>query len=315
MIKRPTVFVVGAGASAAYNFPSGPAMLRHARSRTPAELHQDVRERFTKAVASKFHAALADAECDSIDSLLEYRLDLDGIGRAYIAHQILRAEHDNRDERPVKGDWLSYLFNQMDYGGSISAFAKNPIRFITYNYDRRIEHRISRGLRAQYSASDSDLVEFWKARPVIHLHGSVGSLEHGKECVPFGGRHPDESHSFESLLGVYIDRAASSLKVVHQADGEAQQFQDARRALGEAECVVFLGFSFGQANVKRLGFQHINSAADVIVGRYRMTDAEVNVLAVRPYYMHFQRNPGIADPNDDCLAVLRKYLGAFVSHH
>jgi hypothetical protein len=228
----------------------------------------------------------------------------------------LAAEWDNPQNRPTSGDWIGYLFDQMDTAGSAAAFFHSPITFITYNYDRLIEYWISRGLRARYRVSEDTLSALWRDFPkVIHLHGSVGSFGSGPTNVGFGGRPPDGTGNFGEHLVACIEVAEKMVKVVHQADGKSPEFDQARTALRDAECIVFIGFSFGTTNVDRLGFLNMNPRADFVCGRFGMTDAEASVFIREPFGKHLGMTPNIA-PNDwDCERVLREHLQLFVKRY
>ncbi|HLA72841.1 MAG TPA: hypothetical protein VK624_15140 [Steroidobacteraceae bacterium] len=131
-------------------------MLQEARTRSIDDL-REITNVGPRDTAAKFKSALMDCESDSLDSLLELRPELDEIGRRYIAHRILSAENRNYHFRPERADWLAYLFNQMDTGQSLEAFLNSPVTFVTYNYDRRIEYQISRGLHARYVEVEKDV--------------------------------------------------------------------------------------------------------------------------------------------------------------
>lgn len=98
--------------------------------------------------------------------------------------------------------------------------------------------------------------------------------------VPFGAAHAGEN--IDSAIANLIERAANGIKIVHQADGTTDEFSRARAALHGAERVVFLGFSFGRANVDRLDFNCIGPGALPVCSRYGMTTAEVAVQIVEP---------------------------------
>jgi hypothetical protein len=292
-------------------------MLREARTFSVDDLRAmtNVGPRDTVA---KFKSALVDCESDSLDSLLELRPELDEIGRRYIAHRILSAENQNYDFRPEKKDWLSYLFNQMDTRQSLEAFLDSPVTFITYNYDRRIEYQISRGLHARYveveREVDDRVVEHWRKNPVIHLHGSVGSLIDHRGFVPFGGREDDED--VEQSVRRWTLTASKSIRIVHQADANSAEFQAARTALSNAECVIFLGFSFGRTNVDRLGFNHIHPQTAVFCSCYGMTESEIRLLVTQPFKKTRQSDPNqLGRPEQDCLAVLRSWVDLYAERY
>jgi|HubBroStandDraft_4_1064222.scaffolds.fasta_scaffold500292_2 hypothetical protein len=71
-----------------------------------------------------------------------------------IARKILIAESNMRG--PPTWDWFSYLFSRMTEGitgqgaaGLGDFFKRNKRRFVTYSYDRLVEHKLLAGLRAR----------------------------------------------------------------------------------------------------------------------------------------------------------------------
>jgi hypothetical protein len=314
VIWHKTVFVVGAGGSCAYAFPSGQQLLLDAKVMTIEGIQDLTRNYYPNERIESFQAALIGCQSDSIDTLLEYRDDCEHLGRLYIASKILRAEHQSSWVTNLPFGWLGYLFQRMDDGcGSISEFAGNPVTFVTYNYDRLIEARISGGLRSRYLTREKDaedsIQQFWVRRPVIHLHGSLGPLRR----VPFGAAQAGES--IDTAIANLIERAAGGMKIVHQADGTTDEFSRARAALDEADRVVFLGFSFGRANVDRLNFSCIGSNAQAICSRYGMTDAEVAVQIVEPFKQAGRNLPVVAHVEDDCLGTLRRHVDKLVRRY
>jgi len=315
VIRHKTVFVIGAGGSCAYDFPSGQQLLSDAKVSRTKDIQKETRNFYPDSRVEVFRAALADSQSDSIDSLLEYRDDCEHLGRLYIAARILRAEHASSLVTNKPLGWLGYLFQRMDDGcTSIADFEQNPVTFVTYNYDRVIEAKISGGLRARYltreSNADERIRQFWAGRPVIHLHGSLGPLG----LVPFGA--VQGNHVIDDAIANMVERASGDIKIVHQADGATDEFKRARAALSEAERVVFLGFSFGRANVDRLDFGCIARSATTFCSRYGMTQAEVNVQIIEPFRKADRPAPQpTPEIGDDCLATLRRYVDQLVSRY
>lgn len=78
---------------------------------------------------------------------------------------------------------------------------------------------------------------------------------------------------------------------------------------------MFLGFSFGRANVDRLDFACIARSATTFCSRYGMTQAEVNVQIVEPFRKADRPPPQPSPEKDDCLATLRRYVDQLVSRY
>ena len=311
MIRKKTVLVVGAGGSCSYDFPSGAGLLWDARSTSVQTLREITRNYYPDRIVGEFLAALTECESDSLDNLLEFRADADHIARLYMASRILRAEDNARRAFKDQSDWLGYLFQKMDARWpERTDFGQNAVTFVTYNYDRLIEHRISQGLRARYRHTDSQVEEnieqFWVNHPVLHLHGSTG--EFGRKIIPYGARTSDRENIEDAIANV-IERASNGIQVVHQVDGNSTAFQAARKALSEAERVVFLGFSFGETNVDRLDLSAIAANATCICSRKGMTDAEVRLMIEEPFKRsNVKHERKFGGTNDDCRATLREYV-------
>jgi hypothetical protein len=313
MIKERTVFVLGAGASMPYKFPSGPELLRRARDRSSEGIHKATNGRFEMRLVREFREAMKNSQSDSIDSMLEYRNDLQEIGSYFIAAEILHAEFSSLSQRPDSGDWISYLFRQID-AGDFQAFCDCPVTFVTYNYDRLVEQRFNCGLVSKFQPTSEQLARYWTDRPVIHLHGSVGDLsKDAPGFVPFGAAIR-VSGEVEECIPRYLDAAAKGIRIVHQAEPNSAAFQSARMALREASHVYFLGFSFGRANVDRLGLEAMGEASCGCT-RVNMTESECAVQILAPFKKLLDRHPSLGAPEDDCERFLRKHVAEFVQRY
>jgi hypothetical protein len=105
MIKRPTVFVLGAGSSCPYQFPSGRELIFRIAS--------GVKSRRTGLVArgettwigfdidqiSRFAKELVVSELPSADLFLENRPEYESIGKALIAAELIPCESPRRLRR------------------------------------------------------------------------------------------------------------------------------------------------------------------------------------------------------------------------
>ena len=241
---------------------------------------------------------------------------LEEIGRYFIAARILHAEFNSINQSAEKDrDWISYLLRQMD-AGTFDDFCARPVTFITYNYDRLIEERFTRGLQSKFGLAAEHVARYWTDRPVIHLHGSVGDYTKvGPNYVPFGSAI-QEAGNLNHDTRLTLEKAASGIKIVHQAADNSAEFLAARQALSEAVTVFFLGFSYGRVNVDRLGLASMHPNAVSVCGCYGMTAAEVAVNVKEPFRKFLGRHPNVTGGSeDDCLQVLRDRLDLFVRRY
>jgi hypothetical protein len=315
VITVDTVFVVGAGASVPFGMPTGGQLLDTAQKLDVDNLLQKLARQFSVERVAPLYEALADCQDSSIDALLEQRPDIELPGRYLIASLLLEAERNSPSRYlGVMHDWFRYIWDEMVSGSrGIEAFGANRVSFVTYNYDRILEHKMIGGLKARYRAELKQVRAALEAVPILHLHGSLGPILDSANgpAIPFGldiRNKPDIS----AAISEHIERAAKSIRIVHQANPEDSAFALARKLLAEAHRVFFLGFGFGATNVERLRVRGIRPGASVICSAFQLTDAEQSELIQEPF-LSSTRTLGhdlrIGRSEWDCRRVLRENLG------
>ncbi len=150
MLKHNTVFVLGAGSSCDFSYPSGSKLMALIRR----ECFKIERGDFqilanTGNIDQKQYGELRklidEVNYDSIDELLaSHREHLD-IGKLMIALCLLPFEQREAtfkiEYRSV--NWMHYLFKKMA-GHDLKEFAVNEVTFITFNYDRCFDYFLKR---------------------------------------------------------------------------------------------------------------------------------------------------------------------------
>ena len=253
MIEVSTVLVLGAGASCPFGFPSGKELVRiiieglgpnHGLSNFLSQCG------FKKNFISRFRDALLGAEPLSIDAFLEHRQDFEEIGKEAIAISLLQFENRHKFMSMLikkENNWYRYLFNRLNT--SFDSFDKNSLSVITFNYDRSFEHYLFNVLKETYNKPCLECADKLKNIPIIHVHGSFGSL-------PW-----QESTLSKMKYGVWEDKdsrcpavkqGGENIIIVHNANEETAEFQQAHELLAKAKKVYFLGFGFNKDNVRRL---------------------------------------------------------------
>ncbi len=190
------------------------------------------------------------------------------IGKAMMGIELL---HDEVHEKLWSGDnnWLTYLYGHM-IGGSLEEFASNRVAFVTFNYDRCIEHFFFTSLKNSFGKSDEETAEVAKKVQVLHLHGRLGFLpwQDSKSPIEFGDNQIDIRK---------MKVATDAIKVIHEdhtLDGRHADFDLAHVMMVNAQKVYLLGFGFGSRNVQRIKL-------DVLTPRvfdgtaYGLTDREL----------------------------------------
>jgi len=254
VITRPTVIVLGAGASVPYWFYSGEQLFHLARALSCPDLVNRIPASLQPAGVG-LHTALQWTQEFSVDAMLEREnFAVLEAGKALMARYLLLCEQkmlhptpeDDAKMRP--NHWHRILWAACDTS-SLENFGNGNLRIITYNYDRSVDRALFYALRQHFKAPVSDCAAALAKVGPIHLHGQLGGLpdlgcDPARE-VPFGGRPGNPSD--DEIL-----KAASEMKIIHEAVPDDDAFVEARKALKNAVRVIFLGFSYAPRNVERL---------------------------------------------------------------
>jgi hypothetical protein len=277
MIKSRTVFVLGAGANVPYGFSTGGGLIDILRGKDPQTVMGNAGNQITKLESAKFLDAVIDNMLPSIDAMLEHRTDLVKVGKRVMA-TILYTQEAAAGPRSFLEDWMSLIFSRMaDEAATLEEFAQNAVSFVTFNYDRYLEHRFIRGLVARYNVSASNA---WVpiSSMFIHLYGSLGDLpeqlsggSNAGRIVPFGAPEPEDTYH----LGLALSVAENLLTIVHDAAQPPATFNEALKRFQTAQQILFLGFGFGKKNIERLGTAAIPKSTNVDCTTYGMTPEEV----------------------------------------
>jgi hypothetical protein len=139
-VKNPTVFVIGAGASAPYNYPLGLPLVNEVINRTTQHENMELYQYlgFSAQEMGAFSSAQARSGRHSVDAFLEHRTEFLEIGKAAIAHVLIERERPELLFAYPKGGWLHYLFDKLNC--PFERFGQNAVAFITFNYDRALEY-------------------------------------------------------------------------------------------------------------------------------------------------------------------------------
>lgn len=282
MISSPTVFVLGAGASIPYGFPSGAALRDELCRPTTQRGHAawvsilqeacEIPERDSLHFSKKFLAS----SVESIDAFLSRRMDAFGeIGKLAIA-AILCAKETPELWRmtDTSDDWYTALWNALISGvHRIEDIGINQVRFITFNYDRSLEYFLHRSCKETFGCNDARAEDALKNLSIIHVYGALGEL--GTMLGPNVRPYDNEVRARE------INIAANGIKIIPEARDDAFEFEVTRKHFSWASQICFLGFGFDPLNVSRLNLSSVlnerrvrNENPRIVASVYQKTDAE-----------------------------------------
>lgn len=295
MIKRKTVFVLGAGASRPYGFPTG------------EELHDEICKRllnpknsfltkdplnFPQDKLKDFRSQLIESGLGSVDLFLEKRPDnqlFRDIGKAAMAKVVLGEEDPDKlfdeivsrrqrwrklggrpDQRPK--DWYQLLWREHLSTDTFDDFPQNDLQVITFNYDRSFEQYLITVLQSTYGKELSECAKMLEDKDtkfeIVHVHGSLGRLPwqsartNSSADTNSSAEIKDQPQvpelKYQTSVGPNTIKAASqSIKIVPETDADTVEFKRARKLLLTADRICSLGFGFYRENVSKLALSNV----------------------------------------------------------
>lgn len=315
MINRRTVFVLGAGASFPYGFPTGEGLVNEIISLASNERTNDafLYNGCVDKDVKRFARDLSDSDASSVDSFLEHRPDFLKIGKLAICLSLVPKEQDQALTREYRNAskrtsmaWYHYLWNAM--AAPKGAFGKNEVSFVTLNYDRSLERYFFLRLRAkhQYDSDDECFEELYRI-PFVHVYGSLGDERFSQD--PFNRGAP----SVED-----VRRASERLRIIHEETTEAPYIAQAVGLLQKAHAICFLGYGFHYLNNQRLTLSELAKedrepgigflGRKWFASRFGMTDVEFRRLTVGfrdRFDKSGNRLANVGSQNDGALEILR----------
>jgi hypothetical protein len=295
MPEKPTVLILGAGASMPYGFPSGADLRRlilrelgvttGAGGITPPLYHLLGMVGFEPSKIKDFTTSLEAADPPSVDVFLEGRRDLKDVGKAAIAATLIPFETDKalfaqwtatqEVQKRMKHRWYDYFANTLQM--NFRTWGLQRLTIVTYNYDRSLDHYLWMKMRNSSQQTEEECWKKYKSIPIIHLHGELGVYE------PLNPK----SLGYGSQVTVNtIRQAAAGIRIIHEVQAD-ERFERAQDALNEAEVVCFLGFGYAAENMARLKWNERNDTSKwkTVFGTvFNLTVAEQQRLKLGQYF-------------------------------
>jgi hypothetical protein len=282
MITKPTVFVLGAGASIPYGLPSGQGLVN---------LIGQIRDQdfgvyaIDPGLFNKLKRELRESRQASVDAFLEHRKELQEVGKRAIAIGLIRRENEDLlYGAETNEDWYTYIFNRMTSNTPFERLHENNIGFITFNYDRSLEHCLYKSIGALYGKPPENVAGVLCGFKFIHVHGRVGFL-------PWQDARTDDQRDYNTTCTAKeIDIAARGIKIISENIDDVPEFAEAQELMSRAKRIAVLGFGYHPVNMKRLKLP-IGEAEPVVYGTCMgFTQAEIN-------YFNFQYGQRLYLPN------------------
>jgi hypothetical protein len=295
MLRKNTVFIVGAGASHEFNLPVGVDLAKTISTKLDIKVRNPYSEsHYTSGDHDLFNSVrrsfpqqdnlyqeagwrIRDAVilASSIDDFLHvhrYDTRVVNFGKAAIIKCILEAERSSKLHFSITNSqstirfgecadtWLVKLMRLLvrDRSQADRALFFDQCAFVIFNYDRCIEHFFVHALSKFYSIPLEEAAEIVASATFYHPYGMPGLLNK----VPFGTERADWA------------KLASEIKTYT----ETVDAGDIKQAVRGAGQVVFLGFAYHDQNMGLLADDSSLQTKTVVGTAYKRSDSDVQTI-------------------------------------
>jgi hypothetical protein len=212
------------------------------------------------AAARRLRAGMPQAP--SIDNFIDSHRSnpaIAQVGKLAIASAILKAErrstlyvspdniYNTIGFERIADTWFNAFFQLVCLNAQEDELPTrlSRVRVVTFNYDRTLEHFLYYSIQNYYGSKPERAAEIVSHLTVFHPYGQVGALPwQGQEAsVPFGG----------DISSSTLIRVAENLRTFTEGTSESDsEIKQIRKAVFDAETLVFLGFAFHALNLRLL---------------------------------------------------------------
>jgi len=250
VIRKPTVLILGAGASKPYGYALGKDLVAQILTRTKPE-HGELwpvitNDAYPAELVNEFRDSLKASKPASVDDFLEANPEFRELGRVCISAALTVFGPAEDELKIPNADWLEYVWWRLHNDApSPRKFAENRLKVITYNYDTSFE-RYFASVLSFYPELRKDPAKAREFRttvlPTVHIHGSLGPSI-------------DELRSLRDPMArnqiTWYKHAASGIRILSEGE-HTVEYSQAKEWIREADVIYFLGFGYHQTNTTRL---------------------------------------------------------------
>lgn len=318
MNLKSTIFILGAGASWPYGYPTASGLRENI-----IHQYQDVIEEMgslmnlkkqsisdtvelLKTIVSKFDLS----NTNSIDLFLTRNSETVDIklGKQLIWLFIMWFERRSKLSSQIKEsdeDWYYEFFNELTGDitskNDLNSLPEEKIVFITFNYDRSLENYLFLSLKNSFSLATEETKKIMNEHFIFHhVYGKVLNLEWESENL---------AAPYKSNVSLqYLKDAPQLINLIYNERSIEVQVQS---LIKSASTLVFLGFGFGKANIDFLNLRELLSPSHRILasglGLYDSRIIKIKSFLQRGMVGIRDHNIQI-EPKFNSLQLLRRYI-------
>lgn len=291
------LFILGAGASKPYRFPTGDELTDRLKvialnaehvvehniidtiRNDKIKIHlcniiSENKEWLKLKIVDKLNSGDFVSFDDFLNRFKNYK-QLGEYGKHLIVSALLEYENSSSlltNTATNDEHWYKYVWREF----STEFLSESPrIGFITFNYDRSLEYYICKQLKAHCDNPDEQLNKI----PIHHVYGSLGDLDK----LSFGGNENIFSDIFSSL--------AKNIRTIHEVEQDSVKHSEIRNLIDGASKIYITGFGFHQSNIDLI-FQNRFNAITMVNGyTYKQLEMHRHKRKFYPYLTYSDNTP------------------------
>ncbi len=276
-----TVFILGAGSNVDIGFPLGRTIVENAINdinNTQSELCQllmRIGEKISlKEDFLKFAKELKYSGLNSIDEFVFQYEKYELIGKIITLFYVIKSENLRDLFNTNEPHWYQFI-SQRIYSRLYNNFPSKKIAFVTFNYDRSLEHFFYNTILNIYSERNPELnfSDFYDKLPIYHVYGKLHNLklENDKDYIEYGHYNSqiklpfsEDDKTFDLLMDLILKSIDKIMLIFDTRRNNNKNLERIRNLIEESSSVIFLGFAFESENMKNLGLinKNINTIRD-----------------------------------------------------
>jgi hypothetical protein len=271
MITKSIVFIIGAGASKDFGFPTGQELIKLIISNFSHYVDEIYKELLLPAPelnieinrANEIHATLKNSRPASIDHFMKLHPEYSELLKAIIYRIITEKQIKHEENNNLLESWLSDLWHKMiDDCFDYESFKQNRIHFITFNYDIVLETFFTRTISNLFSSTTNVAIDKIIPFKIIHVFGNlIEPLKH----------NPSKSSLWFQL--------GSKIKTIYESTANNID-KDFKYLIDKAEEIHFVGFGFHKMNLDILSFDTWDKSKVITGSRIGLSNAQLEDINV-----------------------------------